>query len=158
MKALLAAAVFLANASLAVSAPWATDTIESDGDIVGETAYQWEDGGGNGLFGYECDAFFGFEAFYVQTEERYEETTSYAPDVPTMFIVDGDAYQVTGIFQNRDGYLFTYYEATEDGFYELFDRLLIAKRNITVSFFDKRFSYSADGAGRALSTASELCY
>ena len=101
---------------------------------------------------------WGLEALFVQTEERYEETTSYAAEVPTTFTVDGTSYELNGIFQNRDGYLFTYYDGLEDVFYELFDHLLIAEDNVTVSFFDTSFSFSAEGIGGALSTASELCF
>ena len=158
MKALLAAAVILASASAALAEPWQTDSSFDGDELIGETAYQWEDSGGNVLLGYECDAMWGLEAFYVQLEERYDETTSYAPDVPTTFTVDGNSYPLTGIFQNREGYLFAYYDGVDDSFFDLFDRLLIAKDSVTVAFYDKSFSFSAEGIGGALSTASELCF
>jgi opacity protein-like surface antigen len=158
MKALLAAALILAGASSASAAPWQTDVIEADGQIVGSTAYQWVEGEANVLLGYECDEMFGLEALYVQTEERYEETTSYAPDVPTTFTVDGKAYQFTGIFQNRDGYLFTYYDGIDGGFYELIDSMLVATGTITVAFYDKSYSFSTEGIREAMRQASEPCF
>ena len=158
MKALVAAALVIASASIATAAPWQTESSFDGDDLIGETAYQWENGGGAVVLGYECDAMFGFEAFYVQTGARYEDTTSYAPDVPTTLTIDGVPYEFSGTFQNREGYLFTFYDGIEDGFYALFDRLLLAKGSVDVTFFDKRFSFSAEGVGRALSTASELCY
>jgi hypothetical protein len=158
VKAFLAAVLVLASASAAVAGPWQTDSIFDGDDLIGDTAYQWEDSVDNVLLGYDCDAMLGFEALYVQIDEQYDATTSYAPEVPTTFTVDGVAFDVSGVFENRDGYLFTYYDGLEDGVFELVEQLLIAKDSVTVSFFDKRYSFSAEGIGAALSTASELCY
>ena len=158
VKALLAAALVLASAAVAFAEPWQTDSFESEGELVGLTAYKWEDGVDNVLFGYECDALFGLESLYVQTEDLYDDTAGYAPDVPTTFTVDGASYQLTGIFQNRDGYVFTFYDGIDDGFFDLFDRLLLATDTITVAFYDKRFSFSAEGIGDALAEASAGCF
>lgn len=159
MKALLAAALVLASATVASAEPWQTDSTEANGELIGLTAYQWESGGGNVLLGYECDAMWGFEALYVQTEELYDDTTSYAPDVPTTFTIDGVAYQMNGVFQNREGYLFTYYDAVDyNGYFELFERLAGATGTIEVAFYDTRFSFSAEGVGAAMSKAAEACF
>lgn len=158
MKALLAAALILAGASSASAEPWQTDYFEADGEVVGTTAYQWIDGEGEVLMGYECDALFGLESLYVQTEDRWDSTAGYAPDVPTTFTVDGTPYPLTGIYQNRDEYVFTFYDGIDDGFFALFDRLLVATGTITVAFYDKSYSFSAEGISEAMSEASASCF
>jgi hypothetical protein len=65
---------------------------EADGEVVGTIAYQWIDGEGEVLLSYECDALFGLESFYVQTEDRWDNTAGYAPDMSTTFTVDGTPY------------------------------------------------------------------
>ena len=156
---LLTAAALAAMATTAQAAPWTREVLElADGAIL-DSAYQWVEGEGDVLIGYECDPVLGFEALYIQTDDRFDPEAGYAPDVPTTFTIDGAAVQISGIFQERDGYVFTYYAAEMvEGFAEVFDRLVVAKQDIDVAFYDKRFRFSAEGVGDALGTAAGSCW
>jgi len=156
LRLFLAATALVALATPALAEPWSFEAVEDADGLAGLTAYQWDETIDNVVLGYECDALFGFEALYVQTEEMFEDGADYAAEVPTTFTVDGEAIEITGMFQNRGGYLFTYYDVLDvEGFSDLFDRLVAADDTIGVSLFNKSYSFSAEGAGDALKLAAE---
>ncbi len=152
MRLLLAAALLIGKVSGAIAGPW---VFEADDTWLG--AYQWVDGSANVLLGYECDSVWQIDGFHIQTEDKYDPEAGYAPDVPTEFVIDGVPQIVTGVFQERDGYVFTYYGISEDGAVPLFNGIVGAEDRIFVQFYDKTFSFSAEGAGDALRKASVGC-
>lgn len=152
MKLLLAAMALIGTVSSTVAAPWVFEA-----DETSRSAYQWVDGSANVLLGYECDSVWQIDGFYIQTEDQFDPAAGYAPDVPTQFVIDGVPQAVTGVFQDRDGYVFTYYGVSFDGAVPLFNSLIAAEDRIDVQFYDKSYSFSAEGAAEAISQAAVGC-
>ena len=152
MKLLLATAALIGAVSNAAATPWVFEAADT---WLG--AYQWVDGTGNVLLGYECDSVWQGDGFYIQAEDKYDPEAGYAPDVPTQFVIDGVPQTVTGVYQERDGYVFTYYGVSVDGAVPLFNSIIAAKDRIDVQFYDKSYSFSAEGAADALRQASVGC-
>lgn len=156
MRLLLLAAVIAAAATAAEAAPWQSGLLD-DEITTYYYAYQQAESGEHRL-GYECEASSGVDVFFIETPEPYDPTTSYAPEVPTSFIIDGETIEVSGIFQDRGGKLFVIYESYAiERFGALFDKLLVAQSTVRVAFFDRDLSFSPEGLRDAVQPIYDEC-
>jgi hypothetical protein len=156
MKSLLLAAVIGAATTAVQAAPWQSGLLD-DEITTYYFAYQQAENGEHRL-GYECEASSGVDVFVIETPEPYDPTTSYAPEVPTSFIIDGETIEVSGVFQDRQGKLFVAYESFAiDGFGALFDKLLVAQSPVRVTFFDRDLSFSSEGLREAVQPIYDEC-
>jgi hypothetical protein len=149
---------FLLSATVslpAAAAPWTFETYEQDGIVSGQAAYQWLEGPEDYLLAYQCDADWGDHAIFIQTPEPYDTTASYAPEVPTVFTIDGVASEHSGSFQQQDGLLLVHFNLTANP--EMVQQLLGSRQSIEVAYFDKRLRFSGEGAETALTAAREGC-
>ena len=139
----------------AAAAPWTLDTFASDGVVQGQLAYQLDEGQRGYALAYECDAEWGEDAIFIQTAEAFDATTSYAPEVPTLLTIDGEAHEHSGNFQQRDGLLAVYFDPAADP--EMLQQLRRATGSIEVALFDKQLRFSGEGAEAALRAAIDGC-
>lgn len=159
MRILLVVATIAATIAVAHAAPWQYQTYYSEeGDIQFFNAAQWTDGAEPFGIGYECDDFSFEDGLYIQTPERFDPRTSYAPEVPTIFTVDGKAIEVSGEFQNSNDTLYVYFSGPEiETFQDLFNALAAARSDIQVAYFDKSLSFSSEGVEEALLRVVREC-
>lgn len=159
MRILLSVAIIAAMTAAAHAAPWQYQTYYSEeADTTFFHAAQWTQGAEPFGLGYECDDFSFEDALYIQTPERFDPSTSYAPEVPTIFTVDGKAIEVSGKFQNSDDILYVYFSGPEiETFQDLFHALAAARSDIQVAYFDKSLSFSSEGVEEALLRVVREC-
>lgn len=159
MRTMLAVATIAAMTAGAHAAPWEYQTHYAEEiDTSFFYATQWTDTAEPFGLGYECDNFSFEDALYVQTPEKFDPSTSYAPDVPTTFAIDGQTIDVSGKFQNSEGDLYVYFYGAEiENFQTLFDALVGAQSDIRVKYFDKDLSFSPEGAQDAVTRVFQEC-
>ena len=161
MRLLLAVAALGALTTAAVAAPWANNEVHFDDDSSAYIAYQFSSASGDYTLEYECDSGWQLDTFTVQTAEAYDQAASYPTSVPTQFIVDdGAPVELTGVFQDRSGYLVAFYESYDafDEYGAVLDAIEAAKSSIRVKFLDHDVAFSAEGVSEALAVATVPCY
>ena len=96
----------------------------------------------------------------VATPFLWDQTASYAPDVPATFVIDGaEISDVLFYFDfSLDGEdLVAFPDGQEAAFRGLIEAFGSARDTIALSYFDKSASFSADGATEALFTLLDGC-
>jgi hypothetical protein len=109
--------------------------------------------------GFTCDEGLDAGAIYIQTDEPWEPTSSYADEVPTLFTSGDTAIEAIGAFQDIEGYLHVYFDEYEDKakVYEIFDLFFEATAPVTVDFFTRKATFSVDLAPEKLGRAAYAC-
>lgn len=163
-KTIFAGPLFLAAAALGLAAPaqatpWQTNEYGFPGSFgVVYVAMQQSDNPAGYELGYECDNNYFEDLIYVKMAEPFDPSTSYAPEVPTTFWIDGRAIEMSGRFENSEGILYaSYYAIWSEAFSSLITQIAEARSEIRVTFFDKDLTFSSTGAADALRYADGNC-
>ncbi|SFZ80909.1 hypothetical protein SAMN02983003_0202 [Devosia enhydra] len=107
----------------------------------------------------DCDIDFGFYSISIEGSEPWEPTTSYAPQVPTRFIVDGTPLPETVLqFTNVENTVAVMISEAQDGFSELHEALAAATATVDVSYFDKAMRFDVTGIADAFAAIDTLCW
>lgn len=148
------AAASLSLASLPASA-W------EYGEVSGLMYYAFQrDSTGLYALVIDCEAGFGEYTIAIETQEAWEETTSYAPEVPVKFTIDGTQFSTDSFrFVNRGGFLAVelYEYADTDAFSTLDSAIYQAERQIAVSYFDKSLTFATDDVVSAIDAVELTC-
>lgn len=116
-----------------------------------------------GRFGLaiDCDADFGEYTLAIESREPWDETTSYAPKVPTTFVIDGTEITDDSFRFVRRGELLTVelYEYDDvEGFGRLYEALYAATGPIEVRYFDKVMRFASDGLADTFDEVEANCW
>ena len=152
---LAAAAAFTLMAAPAFA--WSYSERESDIDLW-ISAFQ-DDATGHQL-ALSCSDWAPEDAdITVYSPEDYEETSSYAPEVPLTVTVDGlETGPLKGKFANYDGKLsVTVYETDDTRVRPLFELIQKAKTGIEVSYFDKKLTFPVSNVERSVGSFLANC-
>lgn len=142
----IAVAAMIALTGAAKAEPW-----EYQGDDQVHEAWQGSKDG-EYVFAFACEGFGSYGEFYVATPEPYEETTSYADRVPTIFTADGRSMEVNGVFEERAGSVSVFFPYTKEsatGLDRLFAMVVAARGDIGIRFFDKNLTFASEGLAAA---------
>lgn len=150
-------AVMLASTSLGTAAPWTTEKFDT-GVIVSYTAAQ-SDAADEYYLVVQC-IVPGRWDIYVESPIDWDDKASYAPDVPATFGIDGvEIRDVAFIFDDRsftEG-IVAYAKGQERPFEALLDAIASASSAIDLGYFDKRTSFSSEGATTAIQYVKDSC-
>ena len=150
-------AVVLTSTSLCAAAPWKTDKFDT-GVIVSYTATQ-SDAAEEYYLVVQC-IVPGKWNIFVESPIDWDDSASYAPDVPATFGIDGiEISDVAFIFDDRsftEG-IVAYAKGQELPFEALRDALASASSTINLGYFDKRTSFSSEGSTAAIQYVKDSC-
>jgi hypothetical protein len=156
MRLMLAtAATLLALAGPAMA--WNYSERETDMDLW-ISAYQDNDSGYQ--LALSCSDWMPDDAdITIYSPEDYDETTSYASEVPLTVTVDGlENGPLTAKFANYDGKLsVTVYESDDDRVRPLFELIRKAKTGIEISYFDTKLSFAVSNVERSVGNFLASC-
>lgn len=159
MKLLLLIAATTIVTTAAQAAPWRSEQFLLEQDNPYYYAYQGDESDGEHRLAYGCEYATGIDSLFIETPDLFDPTTSYAPEVPTSFTIDGEeTIEINGQFQDRGGYLSVVYNSfVLDGFGTLLDTLIVAQSSIRVTFFDRDLSFSPQGLREAVKPIYDEC-
>jgi hypothetical protein len=128
-----------------------------------DDAYAWgmeSDTTGAFALVIDCDLEWGDYAIGIETSEPWQETTSYAPEVPVTFTIDGQAISTDAFrFVNRGGKVTVeLYEYGDDTFDTIYEALYKATGEIAVSYFDKSLRFASTDIAGVLDTVEFHCW
>jgi hypothetical protein len=107
----------------------------------------------------DCDATFGMYSLSIEGSEAWDPTTSYAPEVPTIFVIDGIEMPTASLaFVNVEDTVAVMISQGQTGFPELYDALRAATGTVEVSYFDKAMSFDVDGIADAFDVLDSFCW
>lgn len=142
----------------ALAGPWTYEQYEMDGEMDGNSAYQFEESSDDYVLAYDCDALFGFESIILQTPEAYDDSASYPEAVATLFTIDGKDYPASGKIENRDGYVFVFYDdLSDENIGDVFGAMERATSRIELSVNGSTLTFSAEGVAEAIGQAVAGC-
>lgn len=158
MRALAAAAILVATPLPATAAPWQNSQLKIEGDIDVLYASQL-DASGQYVLAVNCIVQSGGGTLFIVTPHPWEETTSYAPEVPTTFIADGETHTLTLKFITAGGRVAvaTAFSDDPDRFNALILTIQRAGSTIDVSYFDTSLSFSSEGSSAAIESVKSAC-
>jgi len=155
---LLPGLLFAALALPALAAPWQTLEVQQ-GEVQLRYAYQVDDTQQYRL-AVSCIIGSGGHGLFVQTPEAWEDTTSYAPQVPLAMSFDGSPRpNLLFAFANGGGFLMVVHE--RESFAGERDQLLDALKatsRVDVSYFDTLLSFSGEGSRAAIEAIDSACH
>jgi len=95
----------------------------------------------------------------IYTGETWDDTTSYAPEVPLTVAIDGATTgPLTARFENFSGEVAVVVTAQEDArVNEIIAALRSARQAVTASFFTTSATFGVDGVGRSLAQFLDRC-
>jgi hypothetical protein len=158
VAALVTCLALMVAPAYANGASWAYTQDGEDEDAV-YIAFQHDRDGIE--FGVDCTAFMGDYSIYLFTDEHWEATTSYAPEVPVTFTINGTDHTATFGFEHNDKNELIVAEYEMDNADEvnaLMEALREATGTIRVSYFTTSRSFEAAGVGDALGKVDEACW
>lgn len=143
--------------------------------LTGLPAFAWEYGEESGLFYYgfqmsedgqfglvvDCDEEFGTYSLSIESGEPWEETTSYASEVPITFVIDGQSFATDSFrFINRGGLVAVALNdySDSDMFDALYKAIYEARSEIAVSYFDKSLRFGVDEVAGTLEAIDLACW
>lgn len=140
-----------------LAAPWQTGTMDPEDPTY--LAYQL-DPENESILIVDCYHFLGSPGIWVLANKAWEQTTSYAPEVEPEFAVDGIEIVAPKFhyydYQGREG-IFAGPLSELEAFSSLYSAIFYAEQSITISYFDKRATFSAEGAAEAITSVEEAC-
>lgn len=158
IAALVACLLLTTAPAYANDAAWAYTQDGEDDDAV-YIAFQHDRNGVE--FGIDCTAFMGDYSIYLFTDEHWEATTSYAPEVPVTFSINGTDHTATFGFEHNDKNELIVAEYEMDDADEVND-LIYALRNadgtIGISYFTTSRSFAAAGIRDAFAKVDDACW
>ena len=152
-----ALALMIASPSLCAAAPWKTEKFDT-GVIVSYSAIQ-SDAAEDYYLVVQCIVPGSWD-IYVESPIDWDDKASYAPDVPATFGIDGvEISNVAFVFDDRsftEG-IVAYAKGQELPFEALRDAMASASSAIDLGYFDKRTSFSSEGASAAIQYVKDSC-
>lgn len=157
-KLALAATLIATTAGPAVAGPWRIDSFTINPGTF-HSAVQFTETEDYALV-VECHEETGRFEIFLESPFDWEPGASYAPEVPTTMTIDGVA-STDVMFHFDERQLYEGIVASPDGQAEAFGRLLDALSQagdtVTVSYFDKQATFSAEGLSVALLSLGGSC-
>jgi hypothetical protein len=160
MRAPIAAvAVLVATTLPSAAAPWQNSQLKIEGDIDVVYASQ-EDASGQYVLAVNCIVQSGGGTLFIVTPYPWDETASYAPEVPTTFLADGETHTLTLKFMpanNQEAVSVAFSDDPESSFKALLHAMQRAAGAIEVSYFDTSLSFSSQGSSDAIEVVKDAC-
>ena len=144
-------------ASPALAAPWDTGVLDPDDPAY--IAFQFDPATGAILM-VECYYDLASYGIWVIADEPWDATASYAPNVAPVFMIDGTPVVSPSFtfyeFDGQEGIAANDF-SEQEAFFGLLDAIYAASESISVSYFDKRASFSAEGVIEAIGAVEWAC-
>lgn len=155
---LIASAAALLTASPALAWNYSEEYYSDTADLY-ISAYQDDASGANQL-AVECsDTFPDDSDIAIYTDEDYDETASYADQVPLTITIDGvPTGPLNASFEHPSGKVgVVIFETDDERVRPLFETLKRATEKVEISYFDKAMSFPADNVERSVGKFLETC-
>lgn len=156
--AALAAAISLAGPALAEEGYW---SYTEDGSGEDTMYVAWVSNARDFEMGVDCSESFGDRSIYLITDEPWEDTTSYAPEVPVTFTINGTDSAHTFLFEKTSDNQLAIAQYEIDYVDEVPALILSLERatgDIIVSFFTTSVVFSAESIAGAMADMHGACY
>lgn len=156
MRTLLAVCILLATSGAALAEPWRLESYTINPGTF-HSAAQF-DSSGDYVMVVQCHQETGVFELYVESPYDWDFEASYAPEVPAVLGVGGvDVADVMFYFDDKQMGEGIRADNTGEAFGRLLDRLASATDPITLNYFERSATFSAEGIHHALMSLASSC-